>query len=116
MCFAFIVVEEDARAAVQLGDDNPLGTIDNKGAVLGHERNFAHVYFLFLDVFDGAGSCFTVVQNHTKLDTQRRGVGHSTDLAFFYVKYRLTQAIADILKLSTTGVTGDRENATEGGF
>ena len=116
MCFAFIVVEEDARAAVQLGDDYPLGTIDDKGAVLGHERNFAHVYFLFLDVFDGAGSCFTVVQNHTKLDTQRRGVGHSTDLAFFYVKYRLTQAIADILKLSTTGVTGDRENATESGL
>ena len=76
MGFAFIVVEEDARAAVQLGDDDPLGTIDDKGTVVGHERNFAHVDFLFLDVLDGAGSCFTVVQNQTNFNAQRRGVGH----------------------------------------
>ena len=46
----FVGVKEDARTTVQLGNDNTLSTVDNKGTVVRHERNFAHVDFLFFNV------------------------------------------------------------------
>src|SRR5690606_23691607 len=49
---ATVVVEEHTRGTVQLGNDHPLGTVDDEGTVLGHERNFAHVHFLLFDVLD----------------------------------------------------------------
>jgi hypothetical protein len=49
---AAIVLEEHARRAVQLGDDDALGTVDDEGAGGGHERNLAHVDFLLLDFLD----------------------------------------------------------------
>ena len=33
MGLAAVVIEEDARAAVHLGDDHPLGAVDDEGAV-----------------------------------------------------------------------------------
>jgi hypothetical protein len=33
---------------VKLADDNALGTVHDEGACIGHERDFAHVDFLFL--------------------------------------------------------------------
>ena len=38
--------------AVHLGDDDPLGAVDDEGALLGHERDVAHVDVLLLDVLD----------------------------------------------------------------
>src|SRR5688572_25779968 len=37
--------EENARAAVQLADDNALGAVDDERSVVGHERNFTEVNF-----------------------------------------------------------------------
>ncbi len=47
------VVEEHARRAVQLRDDDALGTVDDEGAVLGHQRDFAQIDLLLLHVLDG---------------------------------------------------------------
>ena len=51
---AAVVVEEDARAAVHLADDDPLGSVDHEGAVGRHQRHVAHVDVLLLDVADRA--------------------------------------------------------------
>ncbi len=67
----FVTVKEDARATVQLRNDNTLGTVDNKGTVVGHERNFAHVDFLFFNVFDGAFWRFALVDHQTQFYAQR---------------------------------------------
>src|SRR5258705_9856226 len=40
--------EENARRAVQLGNDDALGAVDDERAVLRHQRNVAVEYFLFL--------------------------------------------------------------------
>ena len=37
---------------MQLGNDNTLCTIDDKGTVISHQRDFAHVHFLFFNFFD----------------------------------------------------------------
>ena len=49
---ATVVVEEHPGAAVQLGYDHTLGTIDHEGTVFSHQGYFAHVDFLLLDVLD----------------------------------------------------------------
>ena len=41
--------EVHAGRANQLGNDNALGTVDDKGAARGHERKIAHEDFLLLD-------------------------------------------------------------------
>ena len=49
---AAVVFEEHARRAVQLRDDHALGAVDDERAVLGHERNLAHVDLLLLHFLD----------------------------------------------------------------
>ena len=49
---ALVVVVEDARAAVQLADDDALGAVDDERPVVGHERDLAEEDLLLLDVAD----------------------------------------------------------------
>src|SRR5262249_6079544 len=51
---ALVVVEEDARRAMQLADDDALGTVDDEGTGVGHERDLAEVDLLLLDVANQA--------------------------------------------------------------
>ena len=37
------LLKADARRPVQLADDHPLSPVDDEGALLGHDRNVAHV-------------------------------------------------------------------------
>ncbi len=116
MGFTLIAVKEDARATMQLRNNNALGTIDNKGTVIGHERNFAHVHFLFFDVFYGAFRRFTFVDHQTQFDAQRCRIGHATNLTLFHVEDRLTQTVADVLQFRITAVALNREYGTERRF
>ena len=75
---------------MQLRNDNALGTIDNKGTVVGHERNFAHVDFLLFNVFYGAFWRFALIDHQTQFHAQRCRIGHATDLTLFHVKDRFT--------------------------
>ncbi len=52
MRFALVVVEEDPRAAVHLGDDHALGAVDDESAVLRHQGHVAHVDVLLFYVTD----------------------------------------------------------------
>ncbi len=114
--FTFVGVKEDARTTVQLRNDNTLSTVDNKGTVVGHERNFAHVDFLFFNVFNGAFRRFALVDHQTQFYAQRCGIGHATDLTFLNVKHRFAKAVADVLQLGITAVALNREHGTEGCF
>ncbi len=58
---ALVVIEKHAGRAVQLGNDDPLGAVDDKGAVVGHQRQLAHVNFVFLDILDLVGAGFGVL-------------------------------------------------------
>ena len=55
---ALVVVEEDAGAAVHLGDDDALGAVDDESAVVRHQGHVAHVDVLLLDVADGTADRF----------------------------------------------------------
>src|ERR1019366_4931049 len=51
---ALVVVEEDARAAVQLADDDALGAVDDERAGVRLQRDLAEENLLLLDVADDA--------------------------------------------------------------
>ena len=46
--------EENTRRTVQLTDDDTFGPVNHKRPIRSHERDFAKVNFLLLDVFDAA--------------------------------------------------------------
>ena len=61
---------------MQLRDDHSLGSIDNEGAILGHQRDFPKEDFLLFDVANGLSSGLLVLipnhQAHDYLDRRRK--------------------------------------------
>ena len=115
MRLAAIVIEENPRRAMHLRDDNPFRAIDHEGAVLGHERQFAHVHFLFLDLLGepvGSGAVL-VEQDQPHLDPQRRRIGDAALLTLLDVEGRLAEAVVDILQTRVAGITLDRKDGIQ---
>src|SRR5690606_34202014 len=79
---ATVMVEEHTRRTVQLGDDDALGTVDDEGTVLGHQGDFPHVDFLFLDVLDRLVRRLFVENDQTDFYPQRHGESHAAQHAF----------------------------------
>ncbi len=84
-------VEERARRAVQLRDDDALGAVDDERAVVGHQRDVAEVDLLLLDVADGLDPGLGILVPHDEPDgdLQRHGVGHAALLALVDVVLQL---------------------------
>ena len=118
MGLALVMVEEDARRTVELGDDDPLRTIDDEGAGFGHERHLAHVDFLFLDVLDDAGTRrgIAIVNHQAQQDAQGGGVGRAAQVAFAHIEGRFAETVTDVLQHRVPGVALDREDGLEGGM
>ena len=118
MGLAAVVIEEHAGAAMQLRHDDTFGAVDDEGAVVGHERQFAQVHFLFAHVLDrllGAAG-FLVEHHQAHFDAQRRRIRQAAQLAFLDVEYRLAQAIAHVFQRRVAGVAGNGEHAVECGM
>ena len=116
MGLAAIVIEEHARAPVQLADDDPLGAVDDEGAVARHEGQFPHEHFLLLDVLDdlAAGGRGLVVDDQAGEHAQGSGEGEAADLALALVEGGLAEAVADVVQLDVPRVADDRHDAVEG--
>jgi len=115
MSLALVVIEEHARRAVQLGNDDALGTVDDKGTVVGHQRHFTEIDLLFANVLDGLGRAarFLVIDDQAHEYANRRGVGQAAHLALFDVEYGRAKAVAHVLEGSIARVTHNREYRLE---
>ena len=115
MGLALVVVEEDARRAVHLRDDDALGAVDDEGAVHRHERHLAHVDFLLLDVLDrlGAGLLVDVEHDQAQRHLERRREGHAALAALVDVVFRRLEVVAHELEQRRVGEVGDREDGLE---
>src|SRR6266705_467904 len=84
-------LEENARRAVQLRNDDALRAVDDKRAVLRHQWNIAVENFLFLDVADGLRATIgiLVINGQPDGDLERRGVRHAALLALVHVILQL---------------------------
>ena len=115
MALALVVIEEDARRAVHLRDDDPLGAVDDEGAVGRHERHVAHVDVLLLDVLDGLrlGLGIDVEHDETQRHLERRGVGHAALAALVDIVLRRLVLVFDELEMGGVGEVLDREHRLE---
>ncbi len=107
MCFAFVVLKEHTGGTVELRHDDTLGTIDDKGSVVSHERNLAHVNFLFLDIFNRFCRRFFIVNNQAHFNAQRHRIGGAAQHTFINIKNSLTQGITNIFQSRVAGITYD---------
>src|SRR5690606_36514754 len=94
---ARVMVEEDARRAVHLGNDYALGTVDDEGAVVGHERHVAHVNVLLLDVADRlrTGVLVDIEHDQSQRHLERRGEGQIPLPTLVNIKFRRFELILD---------------------
>ena len=109
------MIEEHARRTVQLRDDDALGAVDDEGAGVGHERQFAHVDFLLLDVLDRLVRRLAVVDDQAHGHAQRRAVAHAARTALALVERRLAQTIVDVLERGRARIARDREHRLQRG-
>ncbi|MCY1234438.1 hypothetical protein D9M72_470210 [compost metagenome] len=118
MALALVVVEEHARGAVHLRNDNALGAVDDEGTVVGHERHVAHVDVLFLDVLDRlcAGILVNIEHDQAQGHLERCRVGQIALTAFFDVELRLFEFVGNELEHRSAGEILDRENRLENGL
>ena len=116
MGLALVMIEEDTGRTVQLRDDDALGAVDDEGAGLGHERQFAHVDFLLAHVLDdlGAGRSVLVVDHQPQQHAQGRGKGRAAQMTLALVEHWIAQAILDILQDGVARVALDGEHGLEG--
>ena len=98
---------------MQLGDDHALGTIDDEGTVLRHQRDFPHIDVLLFNVFDRLGGGFLVIDDQAHFHAQRAGVGCAAQHTFVHVKHGLTQGVVDVLQRCIAAVADNREDRFE---
>ena len=113
---AAVVLEEHAGRAVELRDDDALGAVDDERAVVGHERNLAHVDLLLLHFLDRVLRRFLVHEDEAHLGAQRRAVREAALLAFDDVERRRQQREAHELEPGVARVARDREDRRERGL
>ena len=96
---------------MQLRDDYPLGTIDHKGAVLGHQGHLAHVDVLFLDIAEDlrAARLTLVKDDQAQRGKKRSRVHHSALLTLTDIKNWGAKRITDKIQRGRAVITLDRE-------
>ena len=112
---AFVVIEEHARAAVHLGNDDALCSVDDEGAVGGHERHVTHEHVLLFDVLDrlGAGILIDIEYDEAKRDLQRGRIGQIALHAFFNVELGLFELVFHKLENGCLAEILDRKDRLE---
>ena len=115
---AAIMIEQHTGRTVHLADDHTLGAVDDKGAVLRHERHIAHVNVLLLDIENRAGFGFLIDFEHDQAQRHlHRGcVSDAALTAFGGVVFRVFEFVVNEIKLSRAGKVADREDAAQGLF
>ncbi len=111
---AAVMVEEHARRAVQLGDDDALGAVDDEGAVVGHERDLAHVDLLLLHVLDRLRRRLAVVDDQAHGHAQGGAVAEAAVAALALVEDGLAELVADVFQRRVAVVARDREHGLQG--
>ena len=109
------MVEEHARRAVHLRDDDALGAVDDEGAVRRHEWHVAHVDVLLLDVLDGLRLRLRIDVEHdqSQRHLERGGVGHAALAALVEVIFRFLVFVLDEFEMRRVGEVLDRKHRLE---
>ena len=95
------LVEVHAGRTDDLGDDDALGAVDDKGAAVGHDGEISHEDLLLLDLLG-------LLVAQTNADLQGLGVGGVAGLALLLVVLGLlVHGVVDEAQLQIAGIVGD---------
>ena len=98
------LLEADARGAVELGDDDALGAVDDEGAAVGDHRDLAHQ-----DLFVLEGALLT----EAELEHHRDRVGRAFADALELGLLGQHQAVLEVLETEVAVVALHRESLAE---
>ena len=98
---------------MKLRNNDALGTINDEGTVVGHERNLAHVNVLLFDVLNGLRARLFIINDETNLDAECAGIRCATQYAFVNVKYGGAQRVIHVLQSRASTVTDNGKNGPE---
>src|SRR5678815_1701042 len=98
---------------MQLRYDHTLCSIDNERTRVGHERNLAHVDFLFLYLLHGWLGSLLIHDRQADFCPQGRSVGKAALLTFLDVKRRHAKHVINEVEASILGMALDRKNRHE---
>src|SRR5208282_877672 len=111
-------LKEHTGRAVQLADNDALGSINNERAVLSHQGNVAEENLLLLDVANGTIAGFILIPDgEPHRDLERSGVGHAALFAFRHVVLqlqsdRIAALVAEVGSVRVVGAALVAENFT----
>ena len=111
---ALVVLEEDAGGTMELGNDHALRPVDDEGALLRHQRDFAHVHVVFTDFLDRLLGAVAVVNFQLNARAQAARVGQAAKLALGHVEFGLGQLVVDEAETGIPVVADDREDGGKG--
>ncbi|OQB96335.1 MAG: hypothetical protein BWX86_00818 [Verrucomicrobia bacterium ADurb.Bin122] len=100
-------LEGDAGGAVELGNDDALGAVDDEGAAVRHHGDFAHVNVFVLDEV-----LFAEAELHIKGD----GIGDAIAEALKLRVFRVTNRVGNVLEDEPLVVALNREDFAEDGL
>ncbi len=103
-----LLLEERTGAAVELGDDDPFGSIHDERPAVGHERKRPQVYFL-LDRLDGLFAPFLLLAREAEGGLQGNRVREALRDALLDRVLRGVELVVDELKGVAVPVVLDRE-------
>ena len=115
---AAVVLEDDAGRALELVDDDALGSVDDEGSLFGHQGQGSKIDILFLDIANGAGFGLVVhvIDDEADLDAHRGFIGKTLGDAFRLIVLGLADFVADEFEAGGTVEVFDWEDRTEDPF
>ena len=82
---------------MQLADYHPFGTVDDKSALVRHQRKFTEENRLFNDIFDRTIGTFLVPRDETERGAQRSGKSHAPLPALLLAVTRISDRVIHVL-------------------
>ena len=107
------MLKEHTWRTVQLGNNYTLCTIDDKRATWCHQRNFAHIYFVFTNFFYSRFRRFFIQNHQTDTCTQWSRISNTAQLTFRNIEQRFAQCVMHKLQSCITIMAHNRENRIE---
>jgi len=103
------MLEKHTRRPVQLRNDDALCPVDHERTGNRHERYFAHVHFLLLDLLNSRLRRLPIHDRQPDLGAQRTCKSQAALLALLDVEGRLTQGVRDEIEFCIARMRCDRK-------
>ncbi len=112
MSLTLVMIEEDARTTMHLGNDNPFGTVNDESALISHKRHIAHIDALFLDIENRFRLGIRIHFKHDQAQSclQWCCICHAALLTFLFVIFRRFKFVGYEFQARCIGEVLDRKN------